>query len=166
MKKGIFDVKKLAAYISKRYSNKYSRKISNIKLQKCLYFLFAFWGAFIRKSKVGLSEIKFDTYSEYLFNARIEAWIYGPVVPEVYTLQQNEEIENYFDANMMEGKELEQDTINSLLDDLFEISDFKLVSISHDDNCWKNKFDNDDTFHNNPIDLESIINEYTMRESL
>ena len=52
--KGIFDAKELASYIKYKYSilpNKISQEISPLKLQKSLYFCFAYWGGFVRKGK-------------------------------------------------------------------------------------------------------------------
>lgn len=43
--------------------------ITNLKLQKLLFYLQGFW----------LAE-----YGEPLFAERVEAWAYGPVVPEIY----------------------------------------------------------------------------------
>lgn len=171
-RKGLFNAIDLANYIAYKFRHhpKYGGKISNIKLQKSLYFLFAFWGAFIEKAQIGSTEIEtsYDKYSKYLFTNRIEAWIYGPVVPDVYELQKKDKI----DSENVDGKELfknytfVKETIDSLLEDIFATSDFKLVSLSHEDECWKKNFDMDEPYHNNSIDLDDIINEYAYRESL
>ncbi len=83
----------LAAYICKKYyeyeKNIKQREISPIKLQKSLYFLFAYWGKFIKENKENPEsvEVDYSHYSEYLFSSRIEAWTYGPVIPDVFIAQ-------------------------------------------------------------------------------
>lgn len=84
---------RLALYVRKRYlnyqGNTTRRIISPIKLQKSLYFLFAYWGQFIRKNKENKDsvEVDYSNYEECLFNDRIEAWTYGPVVPNVFNAE-------------------------------------------------------------------------------
>ena len=53
------------------YSNKYDYGISNLKLQKVLYFIQAY---FLTKKKDHTP----------CFDGKIEAWDFGPVVPEAY----------------------------------------------------------------------------------
>ena len=60
----------VARYII-NYSNKKDYHISNLKLQKLLYFTQAYYLAFTDSHKP-------------CFPERIEAWNFGPVVPEVY----------------------------------------------------------------------------------
>ena len=156
------DVKQLAAYIQNKYYEETNKEISPIKLQKSLYFLFAYWGGFIRKSKMFPDAVEedFSNYSEYLFDDDIEAWVYGPVVPKVY---RETNIMDFYNENMFIGKEKLKEFIDDLLKDLFKTSDFTLVDISHRDNAWKNKFDYDDEFHENIIDKEELIQEYARK---
>ena len=163
----IFSALDVAKYICKKYFDDKEAEISEIKLQKCLYFLFAYWGGFNAKNNSENVEEKFD-YSQYLFFAQFEAWVYGPVIPTIYFSRKNNEL-LYDDLNvekMFEGKEFIKETIDSLLDDLFEISDFKLVSLSHNDKVWQNNFDVNDDFHNAKMPLDSIIREYACRETI
>jgi len=170
--KGIFDARSLACYIIKKYSDftHGNKKISNIKLQKSLYFLLAYWGGFVRKGKMIDSEEKIEA-SEILFDNEIQAWVYGPVVPDVFFAQKDgrldsfelseEELSEIFNSNPM----LEE-TINSLLIDIFSVADFKLVSTSHEDKSWSSHFDMDSMFHNETIPQEEIIQEYTLRDAI
>ena len=156
MNKGIVNAKELACYIIDYYNEHFSKEISPIKLQKSLYFCFAYWGGFVRKSKLEDTEITINK-SEWLFEEQIEAWVYGPVVPDVYhdtNLMENRN-ENLFCAN-----EDVKDFINGVLDDILNVSDFKLVEVSHSDNCWKKNFDPNSKRHNVVIDKEDIIAEY------
>lgn len=53
--------------------------------------------------------------------------------------------------------------IDGILKDLFEVSDFTLVDIAHNDSSWKNNFDFKELMHNNVISKEEIIQEYASR---
>ena len=156
MNKGIVNAKELACYITDYYNEKFSKVISPIKLQKSLYFCFAYWGGFVRKSKLADTEITIDK-SEWLFEENIEAWVYGPVVPDVY--HDNNLMSNRND-NLFDNNEDVKDFINGVLDDILNVSDFKLVEVSHSDNCWKKNFDPNSERHNIVIDKEDIITEY------
>lgn len=156
------NVKELAAYIQKKYKEETGREISPIKMQKSLYFLFAYWGGMVRKSKMypDAVEERFDNFSEYLFDEDFEAWVYGPVVPIVY---REENISDFYNERMFLGKEKIKEFIDDLLEDLFETSDFTLVDVSHSDNSWKNYFDYNSQYHSNIIPKEDIINEYVTK---
>lgn len=156
MKKGLLNAKELACYIIEYYREHFAKEISPIKLQKSLYFCFAYWGGFVRKSTFNNTEITINK-SEWLYDENIEAWVYGPVVPDVY-----------FDSNIMQNKneklffknEDVKEFVDGVLDDVLCVSDFKLVEVSHSDNCWKKNFDPNSDHHNNIIDKEDIIKEY------
>lgn len=159
--KGIFNVKELAAYVSKKYFERYAHSISPVRLQKTLYFLFAYWGGFVRKGKMQQEqEIDVSEFSEVLFDEKIEAWVYGPVIPDVY-FEQN--IESYSNESMFDNKKMIKDFIDNVIEETFEINDFKLVDISHSDDAWIKNFDYEEQFHNNQIDKEDIIREYAKK---
>ena len=170
MDNGLIDARELAYYVSKKfkeYSND-SSEISNIKLQKTLYFLFAMWGGFITKSQENESE--FDTsLSNILFANEIQAWVYGPVVPDVFFENRDGNIDNFkfdFDDFFSGEKAILRETIDSIMNDIFAVSDFKLVSISHEDKCWQNHFDPTEPEHHDEIPKKEIISEYAMRECI
>lgn len=125
--KEIMDARTLACYITDYYK-KITKEdtISPLKLQKSLYFCFAYWGGFIRRSNSfgdGKTEIPLN-YSEVLFNNTIEAWVYGPVVPDVY---HEESLDNYREENPFDGEKYIQEFINNILDDVLNTNNFKLV---------------------------------------
>lgn len=64
------DAVELAKYIIDKCT-KEERPISNLQLQKMLYFLFM---------------DVYKKYKQFLFKNRIEAWAYGPVIPDVYKI--------------------------------------------------------------------------------
>ncbi len=166
-KEGIFKVIDLATYVCSKYFDKYKKKISPIKLQKSLYFLFAYWGGFVRKSNnTDYVEEKIDL-SEKLFDEKFEAWVYGPVLPEIFRKYKENEINytNFDFASMFKNKQpIIKESIDSLLNELFEISDFKLVTVSHEDLCWKQHFNVSSDKHNEIIPAEEIIKEYAIKE--
>ncbi len=154
--RGLVKAKELACYISEYYNEKTGKIISPIKLQKSLYFCFAYWGGFVRKSKLQNTEITIEK-SEILFDENIEAWVYGPVVPEVY---RESKIYQYKNDNLFENNEEVKEFIDGILDDIKDVSDFKLVEVSHGDNCWRKNFNPNCSTHNTIIDKEDIISEY------
>jgi len=156
----IDDVKKLACYISNKYQAEYQSDISPLKLQKSLYFLFAYWGGYISKAKDTTNQIEVDYshYNKYLFNEDIEAWVYGPVVPDVYREKGNLQI--YSVQNFLENNKFVKEFIDDLLNQIFKISDFRLVDISHNDKVWKKYFNQQDENHNAVMPKDEIIAEY------
>ena len=168
MNNGIIDARNLAYYISERYFDftNHTSKITNIKLQKTLYFLFAMWGGFVEKSKSQSHQEFATTLSSILFDNTIQAWVYGPVVPDVFFENRDGDLSEYkFEiSEFFSGeKEMLKETLDSIMDNIFKISDFKLVSISHDDLCWKSHFNPNDDEHHEEIPKMEIIREYASR---
>ena len=147
----------LAKYVSDKYQKDYSEKISSIKLQKSLYFLFAYWGGFVRKGKNKQTELQ-TSLNEYLFDNKIEAWTYGPVVPDVYHLN-----DNFKETPIFNPERTVKEFIDGLCDDMFKVSDFKLVEIAHNDECWKRNYKDTDKTHKREIPKEEIIKEYASK---
>lgn len=163
--KGITDARTLACYIKKYYSkniekNNIKKEISPLKLQKSLYFCFAYWGGFVRKGKDQKNELN-QRFNELLFNNEIEAWVYGPVVPEVYH-EKKLEIYDKGEENIF-GDVFVKDYIDGILDNVLSCNDFQLVEISHEDRCWKKYFKKSAIFHNGTIPFEEIIKEYAAK---
>ena len=160
---------KLALYIRKKYleyeKNINKRTLSPIKLQKTLYFLFAYWGQYILKNKENLNsvEVNYSEYNEYLFDDDIEAWTYGPVIPNVFHAEKNGllDVKDYYNIDgYLEEDIVKKEFIDYLLPQLFDISDFGLVDLSHQDRCWKEHYDEKEERHNQIIPKEEIVSEY------
>ena len=148
--RGILDARTLACYIKHYYNDvlKMTNEISPLKLQKSLYFCFAYWGGFIRynnKYSSETKEITFD-YSEILFENNIEAWVYGPVVPDVY---HEKDLDKYREEKPFGDKTYVKEFIDNILNDVLVANDFKLVEVSHQDKCWKKNFKPNSLLHNN-----------------
>ena len=157
---GILDARTLACYIEDYYKENFKKDvISPIKLQKSLYFCFAYWGGFARKSNMNKKMPKeIDlTNNEWLFDNKIEAWMYGPVVPDVY---HESNLNKYKKENLFLNNEYVKEFVDNVLDDILSANDFKLVEISHEDKCWKKSFNRQNMFHNIEIQKEDIIREY------
>jgi uncharacterized phage-associated protein len=108
--------------------------ITNLKIQKVLYFVYAFYLA-----KNG----------EAPFEEKFQAWALGPVLPSIYKMLADfgsspidssvMEINN--DAELKELKNNLGEKITNIIDYVYEKigtkSAFSLVTIAHNDNAWK-----------------------------
>ena len=132
-------------------------QITPLKLQKSLYFLFAYYGAFYGKFGRNNAEVETETrYPQYLFNGVFEAWKYGPVIREVYSKNKGG---NFVARDLAKDKydpEVLQ-FLDELILQLNEASDFSLVERSHMDQVWKNSYI---PGNNNIMENDDIINEY------
>lgn len=139
--------------------------LTPIRLQKALYFLFAYYGASYgqlnkEKTKEGFFEGgDSDAYPETLFKEQFEAWKYGPVVPAVYHTYKNKDIIakewNPDDVKLRQVKEM----IKDVIEQLDSMGDFELVDRSHEDLTWKNVY-NDGKGMSGVMDHEDIVEEY------
>lgn len=85
-KEKVFDVLIIADYLAIKYKEEYKEDISILKMNKALYFCFAYWGAYVRMGKNNIDNFEIDeikNYSEYLFNAEFKAGIYGPYIEKL-----------------------------------------------------------------------------------
>lgn len=164
----ILSARDLACYILDYYKENVSdKKMSDIVLQKSLYFLFAFWGGFIRQGHMDNNPEVMDQ-SEILFTETIEAWTYGPVVAEIYYERKDGILDAYYEEKyigkdrLFEENEFLKITLDGLLKDIVKVDPFRLVTISHRDKAWIEKYDGE-TSHHNEILKEDIIKEYANR---
>ena len=117
--------------------------ISNLKMQKLLYYA---QGHF------------FALYDEPLFEERIEAWRYGPVVKNVYDRFAKytnlaidfKELENY-NAKLYTKEHL--DTLPFLFNRYNSFSAWELVLKTHEEPLWKKYFDK---YNTNEIPFEEL----------
>lgn len=164
----IVDKWSLASYLCNNYKNSYNDRITPIKLQKGLYFLFAMWGGKILAAR-GENETDTeddDLYgkrNEYLFEANFEAWKYGPVDREIYLwYKEGKDQINATDLVFNEEIDYQNEVIQYIdetIERVFRTSDFGLVDISHDDNAWKNA----SCLENKHMDNQKILLEYASR---
>ena len=100
--------------------------ISNLKLQKLLYYAQGF---------------NLALYDEPLFPESIEAWTHGPVVPEVYHEYKDFGSNAIPIPSNVDFSKYDQQT-RELLDEVYSVygqfSAWKLRNMTHDEEPWKN----------------------------
>lgn len=156
----ILDKAELVNYMITKHRNDYGDDISPIKLQKGLYFLFAFWGGQVIKQKNNKNleiEMNFD---ENLFDADFVAWAYGPVDKNVYSKykKMSDDEKKLINQNKLNCEKVIKDFVDNLLDRIFASNDFGLVDLSHEDEVWKKNHK-----YSDKMPSEDIINEYASR---
>ncbi|MPM52437.1 hypothetical protein SDC9_99196 [bioreactor metagenome] len=123
-----YNVKDIAAYIV-NYSIDNKKYISNLKLQKLLYYVQAYFA--VQKNIP-------------CFNEDIEHWRHGPVVREVYS-----EYKSYFNDDITEKRSVadieENDKllINEVVDSYYKYGPWDMVRKTHKEEPWVNT-DSDD----------------------
>lgn len=131
----------IARYIIQRY-NSQNKTVSNLKLQKILYFVQAEF---------------LVTKGRPCFAEDIEAWAFGPVVPEVY-----HEYKVFGSANIPSfGRSLrpvilmkeDQKLVDGIVDECARYSASDLVEITHNQSPWMDAYV---PGSNNVISKESI----------
>ena len=129
------------------YCNEKDYSVSNLKLQKILYFVQALF--------VAKTESK-----EPCFEEKIEAWDFGPVVPVAYYEYKQfgsadiPKINSYFEIDLNEKFKLkrvdyvddiisleDKELIDKMVDRLSDYSTTKLVSITHKQTPWKEAYE-------------------------
>lgn len=116
----------IAEYIISKCYN-YQKPVSNLKLQKMLYFLF---GYYCKK------------YDEYLFEDDFVAWKLGPVILDVY-FSFNNNISNPICESFDVDLELSSDRVSFIdkkIEELQVKSTWELVEESHKTTPWINAF--------------------------
>lgn len=136
-------------------------ELSPLKLQKGLYFLYAYYGATYGEANQEDGESEQDyNFPKRLFKDNFEAWTYGPVIRTVYN---NNKEGKYGSAEKTEDISEVNDIpeVRLFIDELFgqinSVSDFSLVDRSHEDISWQNAYnDGKSTL----IDNDALVREY------
>lgn len=149
----------LVKFLISKHIDECKQAISPIKLQKAMYFLFAFYGGKIKLLNLQKDADKKDIQ---LFTPCFEAWAYGPVDREIYYKFKNDEYKDIdVTNNYLEGlSEFDKGFILDMTESIFNTSDFGLVNLSHKDISWKSNFDYDNPNKSSKISSEAIIDEY------
>jgi len=99
--------------------------ISNLKLQKLVYYA---QGLFMA------------VYKKKLFSDKIEAWAYGPVVPDLYHHCKAHDSKGIRADKNFDPLTIDENT-KMFLDEIYEAfgqySAIRLMNLSHSDQCWK-----------------------------
>lgn len=114
----------IAYKILKRATNEDSGElISNMKLQKMLYYMQGFHLAY---------------FGQPLFNDEIEAWMYGPVVPCVFdTFTSKGKIGIEYNGDVISLKEEEETLFDKVYDVYMQYSAYGLMELTHKERPWK-----------------------------
>ncbi len=147
------------------YLLKHLKNITPIKIQKGLYFLWAYYSA-----TYGNIDYQTDSefneeerYPQYLFEPAFEAWKYGPVDKTIYHEYKEGKFEGFSckEPNISIQNESNIRQIKSFLDDLIKnidsVDDFGLVARSHQDKAWSEAFNGQ---RDVPIDASKIKSDY------
>lgn len=158
----MYNVLDICRYII-NYSDDKGYGISNLKLQKVLYFIQAYFVSYTEKK-------------EPCFDAKIEAWEFGPVVPAAYheykqygsndipridmVLQIN--FDNILKSRMVPFDDsiisnADKEIIDGLIEKFADYSATTLVSITHNQSPWINAYNKG---KNSIISIESIREYY------
>ena len=158
----MYSVLLVAKYIIK-YCNEKNYSVSNLKLQKLLYFVQAYF----------LVE---PGFKKKAFSDRIEAWGFGPVVPGVYfTFRRfgatnipfersyiTEDPDSHWGVKREEYKDdtisdSDKEGINEVIELFKEDSAIAMMYLTHTQEPWKKAYDPENPRKNNEITPESII---------
>lgn len=113
------------------YSNKNRYSISNLRLQKLLYFIQAYF---------------LYSFGKACFKDEIEAWAFGPVVPEVYHKYKKYGAGsipylNYDGAEIFNINNSDKEAINLVIKKLSKYSVYDLVEATHKQGPWESVYD-------------------------
>lgn len=136
-------------------------EIGPLKLQKGLYFLFAFYiNTYSVESETEVIETE-NIFPKYLFQADFEAWTYGPVIRDVYLKFKEKQYTPRQFQFSEKDKEIEI-FVKDAMKMIVEKSDFALVDRVQEDIAWQKAYHNQ---HSNIINIKDIENEYLQNYS-
>lgn len=140
------------------YLLKRDKTMSQVRLHKTLYLLYAFYGGTYGSLEIH-SEIE-KSYPKELFDAEFEAWKYGPVIYEVFINKKNGQYDNLDHLKPFEPETKQQKDILIFIDELLtqidQMSDFSLIDRVRQDQSWKDIYKQGREIMNN----QDIIHEY------
>lgn len=140
------NINELIAYLKENLT-----PFTDLKLQKALYFLWAYYSAMYGDMK---------EYPSELFEANFEAWRYGPVIADVYKNYKRDGYDNL--VNTFSPKNDMEKDVNQFIDEMIsqfnDISVFGLVNRSHADRAWKDVYKEEESHI--PMDNDAITLEY------
>lgn len=115
----------IAKKIIVRTDTEHGDSISNLKLQKLLYYMQGFHLAF---------------FNEPLFNEEIQAWAYGPVVPAVYNVFKKFKSLSINPEKFTDTLELtpeEATVFENVYSEYSQYSAVGLMNLTHEEGPWK-----------------------------
>ncbi len=120
-------MRELADMVIQR-ANQTKTPVTNLQLQKVMYFLLAFM--------VNGADGQYKERAKEIFDVgSLQAWPYGPVDKQTYDKYKNFKDKPIIDENI---NNVETDeTLNGWIDELLRINVFNLVRLSHEHDFWR-----------------------------
>lgn len=142
----------IAAYLVK-LSTEIGEPLTNMKLQKLLYYSYAWFSV--------------ETKGQKLFNEPIFAWKYGPVIPEVYDAYKEYGADNIKEVKGTVTSEVDEFS-QSLVEDVYKVygnkNAIELMNLTHSESPWIDSFD--PNVSPKEIPFEKIFQFYTDKKQL
>ncbi len=113
------DLKTVASYLATRYQAEYGEKIDEMKLQKLAYLA-------QRESLVRTDEP--------LFDAEIQGWRLGPVLPDLRTYYKEETLTQVRPEELSED---ERAALDAVYDEYADRESLSLSRMTHGEICWR-----------------------------
>lgn len=142
----------VAAYIVS-LSTQIGEPVTNMKLQKLLYYSLAWYAV--------------ETKGKKLFSDPIVAWKYGPVIVGIYEKYKKygaDAIKAPVDGKVSELNALEKEIVEDIFNIYGSKSAIELMSLSHSEQPWRDTFDPDDQQKEIPFDL--IMSYFSKKKQL
>ena len=119
-----YDVQEIAKKIIAKTDTEHGDTISNLKLQKMLYYMQGFHLAF---------------FGTPLFEEEIKAWQYGPVVPSVYEAYKRYESKaiDLPEGPIIQLTEDEEAVFDNVYDEYNQFSAVALMKMTHEESPWR-----------------------------
>lgn len=122
----MYDAIDIAEYVLNYCEKVLNRPITNLQLQKFLYYI---QGEYLCEHR------------EPIFDNEIEAWAYGPVVPDVYyayNSHMSKQIKGVEFVDIIDAADKE--LINKVVGELISIQPWKLVEKTHKEDPWNDNY--------------------------
>lgn len=120
----VFDIANYFLYKAQVATEEDQELISNLKLQKLVYYA--------QGLHLAIGEGP-------LFSDRIEAWTYGPVIPDLYHHYKDGGSNGIYADDSFNPLSIDEDT-RLFLDEVYEVfgqfSAIRLMNLAHSDQCW------------------------------
>lgn len=149
-KETVYSLITFADYLTIRYKEQYREDISILKMNKVLYFCFAYYGAYARAGKNNKENTELEIsedVKEYLFNVEFKAGIYGPYIEILPQYQNRYLIQGTCIEDIYTSEVLKY--LDPLIRDLFKANEFDLMDISKKDEEYQRAKNNNYGIMNN-----------------
>lgn len=123
-----YNVQLIAKYFISKSTPGTRQNITNLKLQKILYYAQGFYASMHE--------------GNLLFNSDIQAWKHGPVIPDIYHTYKSynfHEIDEYVEEDFNELLSQDKEFLDKIWDILKNFSGKQLEYLTHLEDPWKEK---------------------------